>query len=210
MPSSNLVWEALASSKERVVSANRIRGLAARASLDGETAIRVLTRNGRLLPAFKGYYYAKTPDEILLHRVIGSLDLFAMAAHAKRIGSWYYGLHTALRLNGMTHEHRSEEFVVSDGFYRPKGVPIMGRRFTIHKWRPELARFGLRKKGNYFWSDPEKTILDFAYLDYFAALKGRPMEGTWREHVERADKTRLREYMAHYPEPVRALVEGEL
>jgi len=207
MDSFNLVWSAL-SSKGRVTDAKSIRSLAARAELNPDHTIRALRRENRIEPLFKGYYLVKKPDEVLLHRSPSVLDLFAFGAEAKGIGTWYFALDTALRLNGMSHEHSHVEHVVSDAFHRPTGVPIGGRRFVIHKWRPELARFGLRKHGRYFFSDPEKTVLDLAYADDAAMKHGKAPRFVWKEHVGKVDAGRLEAYAVHYPVSVRELVEA--
>jgi hypothetical protein len=210
MASPNLIWEALASANVRVVPKSRLSELAKRIDIKPDSAIRTLSNNRRIMPLFKGYYYLRTPDEILLHKEASPLDLFSLGAGAKDIGAWYFGFHTALRLNGMTHEHRTDEHVVSDSFYRPNGVPIAGRRFVVLKWRPEMARFGLVKRKGYFWSNPEKTVLDFAHADCSAEAKGRPKSNVWREHLASVDHAKLRGYLKHYPRATRALVEAAL
>ena len=210
MAESRLIWETLATSGADVVPKARIAEMARRIDLNPDATIRTLSENRRLLPLFKGYYYLCKPDEILLHKGLNPLELFARGAKAKGIGTWYYGLHTALRLNAMTHEYRTDENVISDSFHRPNGIPIAGRRFTIHKWRPEMARFGVVRKGDFFVSDPEKTVLDFAYLDHYAVAKGRAPIGTWREHLGNVDHAKLRDYLRNYPEGVRAMVEAAI
>src|SRR6266540_5552761 len=98
-----------------------------------------------------------------------------MAADRKGIGTWYYGLYSALRLNGMTHEERREEAVISDSFYRIHGVPIAGKRFVVYKWRPELVTFGLLSFVFYEYTTTEKTVLDFAYWDHWRVSRGSSM-----------------------------------
>ncbi len=210
MAESRLVWETLATGGVDVVPKARIAELARRIDLNPDATIRTLSENRRLLPLFKGFYYLCKPEEILLHKGFNPLNLFARGAKAKDIGTWYFGLHTALRLHGMGHEYRLDEHVISDAFYRPNGVPIAGRRFIIHKWRAEMGRFGVVRKGEYFVSDPEKTVLDFAYLDYYAMAKGRAPSGTWREHLESVRVDTLRSYLPNYPEAVRGMVEAAL
>ncbi len=210
MTESSLIWETLASRGEVVVPRTSISELTRRINLNADSTIRTLSKNRRLLPLFKGFYYCMNPNEILRHKEVSALDVFALGAKAKGIGSWYYGLHTALRLHGMSHEYRTSEDVISDSFYRPNGVAMAGRRFTILKWRPGMAKFGVRKRNDYLVSDPEKTVLDFAYLDHYAMAKGRAPSGTWREHVNAVDPGRLKNYLSHYPVNVRLMVEGAL
>ncbi len=209
METSATVWEVLARAKREVVTSHDLAELARRLDRKPEHVTRHLRREGYLLPLFKGYYYVCSAEEIRLREERRNpLELFALAARAKGIGSWYFGLHTALRLNGMTHEDRREETVVSDRFYRIRGVRIGARTFVIHKWAPELLTVGLIEKAPYCYSDPEKTVLDLAYLDYWRRRKGRPETRAWVEHSETVDTRRLRRYLTHYPEDVKAAVEA--
>lgn len=208
MTEARLIWETLSRERERVVPKRRIAELANRIDLNAASAIRTLSKTDRIVPLFKGFYYLREPNEILLHATTSPLDLFARGAKAKGIGSWYYGLDTALRLNGMTHEYRNDELVISDAFYRPNGITMAGRRFVILKWRPSLTRFGMKRKGNYFWSDPEKTVLDLAFHDYYSVSKGRPATGVWKEHLENVNHAVLESYLVNYPARVRAMIEG--
>jgi hypothetical protein len=209
--SSTSLWEVPIREGREVLTSEALSSMARRIGARPEHALRHLRREGYLLPLFRGYYYLRAPEELRLHTERHDpLDLFALAARAKGIGEWYFGLYTALRLNGMTHEDRREESVVSRSFYRIRGVPIGSRRFVIHKWRPELFGFGLERRGTYRVSDPEKTILDLAYLDHWAARKGRPPSRVWVEHLASTVARRVRRYLPHYPEEVRRTVEEHL
>lgn len=211
METSAAIWEVLARTKREIVTSRDLAELAHRLGRNPEHVVRHLRREGYLLPLFKGYYYVRGPEEIRLgEERRNPLELFALAADAKGIGSWYFGLHTALRLNGMTHEDRREEAVISDRFYRIHGVPIGLRRFVIHKWTPRLLAFGLLEKAPYRYSDPEKTVLDLVYLDHWNRKKGRAEARPWIDHVETVDVRRLRRHLAHYPEEVMEAVEAVL
>jgi hypothetical protein len=110
----------------------------------------------------------------------------------------------------MTHEHRRDEAVICDRLYRIGGVSIGKRRFVIHKWSPRLVSFGLLDGGRYRYSDPEKTVLDLAYLDFCHEVKGRAPSGLWREHIEGLDARKARRYAPAYPEKVALAMEGAL
>ena len=211
MESTASIWESLVRTKREIVTTEEVATLASRLGRRPEHAIRHLRRARYLAPLFKGYYYVRTPEELRLGDPrYNPLELFALAANRKGIGTWYYGLHTALRLNGMTHEVRRDETVISDSFYRIHGVPITARRFVIHKWRPELATFGLLDKGTYRYSDPEKTVLDLAYWDHWRATRGKPKTRAWVDHVANVRSEKLRKYLRHYPEDVARAAEGTL
>ncbi|MDG6898388.1 MAG: hypothetical protein JRN24_01485 [Nitrososphaerota archaeon] len=209
--SSAALWEVAAREGREVLASADLSAMADRVGARPEHALRHLRREHYLLPLFRGFYYVRTPEEVRLHTErYEPLELFALAARAKGIGEWYYGLETALRLNGLTHEDRREETVVSRSFYRIRGVPIGTRRFVVHKWDPALFRFGLVRRGSYRVSDPEKTVLDLAYLDHWRERKGHSPTRTWTEHVGSVDARKVRRYLPRYPEELRRIVEERL
>ncbi len=208
---STAIWEVLIREGREVLTSDELVKMARRLGARPESALRHLRREGYLLPLFRGYYYIRTAEELRLHTErYDPLELFALAARAKGIGDWYFGLSTALRLNGLTHEDRREESVVSRAFYRIHGVPIGSRRFVIHKWGAPLFGFGLLRRGSYRLSDPEKTVLDLAYLDYWAEMKKRGTNRVWLEHLGSVETRKLRDYLKHYPPRVKEMVEERL
>ena len=55
---------------------------------------------------FRGIFYVKSPEEIKLGRSrYNRLELVAKGLEIKGVKNWYFGLHTALKINGMTHEY---------------------------------------------------------------------------------------------------------
>ena len=208
---STALWEVPVREGREVLTSAELATMARRIGAKPEHALRHLRREGYLLPLFRGYYYVRTAEELRLHTERRDpRELFALAARAKGIGEWYFGLSTALRLNGLTHEDRREESVVSRAFYRIKGVPIGSRRFVIHKWGADLFGFGLLRRGSYRVSDPEKTVLDLAYLDYWTEKKEHGATRVWVEHLGSVDGRRLRGYLGHYPPGVKGMVEERL
>lgn len=208
MAPSTSLWEVPVREGRELLTSAELRKMARRIGARPEYALRHLRREGYLLPLFRGFYYVRTPEEVRLHTERHDpLELFVLAARAKGIREWYFGLTTALRLNGLTHEDRREETVVSRSLYRIHGVPIGSRRFVIHKWGPGLFGFGLERRGTYRVSDPEKTVLDLAYLDFWRAKKGHAPSRAWAEHLPSVDARKVCRYLPHYPEAVRRTVE---
>jgi hypothetical protein len=209
--SSTALWEVPAREGREVLTSADLAETARRIGARPTHALRHLRREGYLVPLFRGFYYVRTPEELRLRTErYDPLELFSLAARAKGIGEWYFGLTTALRLNGLTHEDRREETVVSRAIYRIHGVPIGSRRFVIHKWDKELFGFGLERRRTYFVSDPEKTVLDLAYLDYWRARKSHPAMRVWTEHLTSVNARKVRRYLPHYPAEMRRTVEGRL
>ena len=72
-------------------------------------------------------------------------------------------MYTALKLNNLTHAHSTVDYVVNDRILRVKPMTIAGYNFKFAKLKPSLFNFGIIGNGLKH-SDPEKTILDFAYV----------------------------------------------
>lgn len=211
MTSSAVAWESLFRADKTVVTSEEVHRAAERLGKDPAHTVRHLRREGYLLPLFKGYYYVRSPEEVTLGTArYNPLELFALAAEAKGIGAWYFGLHTALSLNGLTHEDRREETVISDHLYRINGVKVGAKRFVIHKWSEDLLGFGVTERGLVRFSDPEKTVLDFAYWDHWRTRKSHAPTCVWLDHIDGVDAELLREYLEHYPNMVREMVEGRV
>lgn len=211
MTSSAVAWESFARADKTVVTSDEIHEAAKRLGKDPQNTVRHLRREGYLVPLFKGYYYVRSPEELKLGDPrYNPLEFFALAANAKGIGTWYFGLHTALSLNGMTHEDRREETVISDDLYRINGVKIGTKRFVVRKWTSDLTRFGITERGLIRYSDPAKTVLDFAYLDHWNKRKGRAPTRAWVDHLAKVDSETLDSYLDRYPDPVCNAVEEHL
>jgi predicted transcriptional regulator of viral defense system len=200
MNASTLIWESLVRNNRDVVTTSELSELARRLNKNPRNSIDHLVRTGHLTPLFRGSYYVKDPTEIRLGIPRRShLELFAAAAKAKGLGRWYFGLYTALRLNGLTHEYRREETVICERLYRIEGVSIGGYRFVVRKWDPKIIRFGVSRKGGLPVSDREKTVLDLAYLDYWSTRRGHTASGEWRTYLDRIDGAKLRRYLERSP-----------
>lgn len=205
--SSIVLWETLVRKETEYVTTPELAALARKVGKEPRHAIDHLVRARRLEPLFKGAYYVRKPDELLLNiKSKNAFELFALATRAHDIGRWYFGLDTALRLNGMTHEHRTEEAVISENLYRIRGIEIGGVKFVIHKWAAELFGFGIIRLDGLPVSDPARTVVDLAYMDYWAERHGRTPTGEWREHLARVDESAFRSYVARAPKPLRGWV----
>src|SRR4030065_1195121 len=134
--------------------------------LDYTTIIRYFIAQGYLTRIFRGIFYVKPLDEIKLGRSKYSyLELVAKGLELKNVRKWYFGLHTALKLNNMTHEYFAVEDVVNDTLFRANQINIAGYKFKFTKLSPSLVSFGIKNKDEIVrYSDPEKTVLDFIYI----------------------------------------------
>lgn len=207
MKSSTLVWESLVRNDRELVTTPELNELALRLGRNPRNVIDHLVRIGYLAPLFRGSYYVRYPTEIRLGVPRRNhLELFAVAAEAKGLGRWYFGLYTALRLNGLTHEYRREETVISERLYRIEGVNIAGRRFVVRRWDSKVIKFGILRMGGLPVSDREKTVLDLAYLDYWSERRGHATSGEWRTHLDRIESAKLHRYLERFPDYFRKWV----
>lgn len=209
--SSAVIWEALIRKNKAVVTTDELSSLARRVSMNPRHAIDHLVRADRLEPLFKGTYYVRRPEEILLNvQSKNELELFALAARAKDIGRWYFGLHTALKMHGLTHEWRSDVEVISERIYRIRGIDIAGTHFVIHKWAPSLFGYGITRVRGLPVSDPARTVMDLAYSDYWAKRKRKNPTGEWRTYLDRVDRELFRHHLDRAPRPFRRWVESSI
>lgn len=160
---------------------------------------------GYLVRVLRGVYYVKTLEEYKLGRTPDPMKLIALAMGKMGI-KWYFGLYTALRLNGVTYEYYSRLFMVTPVISRPRPVKVLGESVQFVKLKEDLLTFGIVTKGRYRYSDLEKTLLDFIYLKRYN--RKIDAESVVKEYLPRADLTKLLEYSKAYPRSVRREVEA--
>lgn len=176
--------------------------------LDYTAAVRYLTTHGHLVRIFRGIFYVKPVEEEELGKPRHTyLELVAKGLELKGVENWYYGLYTALKLNNMTHEHFTVDYVISDTMFRAKPINIAGYRFRFLKLAPRLLRFGIKEEGIRY-SDPEKTVLDFIYTWRYNGVPKEKILLDVREWMSAVSSDRIDEYSGHYPRTVRGIVEA--
>ena len=176
--------------------------------LKHESVIHYLLKRKHLVRIFKGIYYIKSLEEFELGKTkYNHLELVAKGLELKGVKNWYFGLHTALKHNNMTHEYFTIDEVISDSIFRANPVNIVGYKFKFIKLTPPLIKFGIKSKGLLRYSDPEKTILDFVYL---SLQEGTPSNrismdvGDWAKDIS---ENKLNKYVIKYPKTVAKTVE---
>lgn len=176
--------------------------------LKHESVIRYLLKRKHIVRIFKGIYYIKSLEEFELGKTkYNHLELVAKGLELKGVKNWYFGLHTALKHNNMTHEYFTIDEVISDSIFRANPVNIVGYKFKFIKLAHPLIKFGIKSKGLLRYSDPEKTILDFVYL---SLQEGTPSNrismdvGDWAKDIS---ENKLNKYVIKYPKTVAKTVE---
>jgi predicted transcriptional regulator of viral defense system len=172
------------------------------------SAVRYFIKKRYIVRIFRGVFYLKSLEELKLGRSRYShLELVSKGLEIKGIKNWYFGLHSALKLNNMTHEHFSIEEVVSDSIFRRKPVSIAGYSFRFVKLSSRLLGFGVVDEGGIRHSDPEKTILDFVYVWRYNGIPSGKIISDASEWSRGTSRARLLEYARNYPQTVLATIE---
>ncbi len=176
--------------------------------LDYDIAIRHLVPRGYLVRILRGIFYVKSLEELELARPrYNHLELVARGLELKGVSNWYFGLHTALKLNNMTHEAFAVEDVISDKLFRANPFKIAGYKFKFSRLSPSLLDFGIRKGENGVrYSDPEKTILDFIYIWRYNGVPEDKIAADvsgWAKNVAK----KMRSYARKYPNTVAEIAE---
>jgi predicted transcriptional regulator of viral defense system len=191
------------------VTSNELKAYCRSMKLDYATVVRYFSSRGYVVRVFRGIFYVKSVEEFELGRTkYNHLQLVAKGLELKKVSKWYFGLHTALKLNNMTHEHFAVEDVVSDSLFRANPTTIAGYKFKFVKLSPSLVGFGVRKSDNGIpCSDPEKTVLDFIYIWRYNGIPEDKIIADVSEWARRASRKTLRSYSRKYPKTVADIAE---
>ncbi len=142
--------------------------LATKYKFDKDTLRRVMLNKDYLITIFRGVYYLKSYEEKKLNSLKYSpYELLALGLEKKGI-KWYFGLNTALKFLGLTHEVFPVNIIINNKFNRTKPMKIAGSSFFFIKLKPDLF-FEIKEtktKNNIclYYSRLEKTLLDMIYL----------------------------------------------
>lgn len=189
------------------IKADEIKGYCKDFKLDYYNTIRNLTARRYLVRIFRGVFYVRSFDEVKMGSMKYShLELVSKGMELKGISNWYFGLSTALKLNNITHEHFTVDFVVSDTIFRSKPINIVGYKFRFVKLKNSLFDFGL-KVNKYRYSDLERTILDFIYLWRFRSIPEEKIVIDLEGYMENVSKNKIKKYSVHYPNTVKKTLE---
>ncbi|MDE1811028.1 MAG: hypothetical protein KGH66_03235, partial [Candidatus Micrarchaeota archaeon] len=164
-----------------------------------------------LVRIFNGIFHLRGIDEMKLGAEHYSyMELVAKGLELKGVKEWYLGLHSALKLNNMTHESFGIDEIMSASVFRAKPVRIDGHGFRFHKVSKRLLGFGIVKEGGIMYSDREKTILDFMYLWRYRGMDEETILAGVSEWAKGTNKDVMRRYAKRYPKAVAEMVERGL
>jgi len=156
---------------------------------------------GYLVRILRGLYYVKTIEEFKLRKSIDVRSMISLGMEKLKI-HWYFGLNTALKLNGLTHEFFRTTFVINDSIYRPKEIKIAGEEVKFLKLRDNLLGFGVIAEKGIKFSDPEKTILDLVYVFKYRGVAEDRIIVMIDDYSKGLDREKLKTYLKHYTKTV--------
>jgi len=190
--------------RKEFVTAEELKRYCKTMKLNYEMVVRYFGMRAYLVRIFRGVFYVKSLEELKLGRnKYNHLELVAKGLELKHVKNWYFGLHTALKLNNMTHETFAVEDVVNDKLFRANPIAIAGYKFKFSRLSPSLLGFGIRKAGNGVrYSDPEKTLLDFIYLWRYNGIPEEKIVADVSGWTKGASKEKLMAYAKKYPKTV--------
>ena len=194
--------------KENFISDSELKEICARLKLDYKDGLSYLFGNKYLERIVRGFFYIPSTNERKLKT--GGPTLFEAILKAmeyKKVKNWYFGLETAIKLNNITHEFFTIDYVVSDTIYRSKPFKILGRKVKFVKLNKNLFGFGVKKEGNVVFSDLEKTLLDLIHLRIYFGKTEEAIVDELIEWAEEADKKKLKKYAEHYSSKVGKIAE---
>ena len=190
--------------KKQFVTAEELERYCKSLRMDYAAVVSYFVKRKYFVRILRGIFYVKSLEEAKLGRSrYNHLELVARGMELKNVKRWYFGLHTALKLNNMTHETFAVEDVVNDRLFRANPIAIAGYKFKFSRLSPSLLGFGIRKAGNGVrYSDPEKTLLDFIYLWRYNGIPQEKIVADVSGWEKGASKEKLRAYAKKYPKTV--------
>src|SRR4030042_5011625 len=164
----NKIDTILREAKGKILARKDFDSLATKYNFDKDTLRRVMLNKGYLITIFRGVYYLKGYEEKKLNYLrYSAYELLSLGLEKKGI-KWYFGLNTALKFLGLTHEVFPINIVINDKFNRTKPMKIAGSSFFFMKLKPSLF-FDIKETKtenniSLYYSRLEKTLLDMIYL----------------------------------------------
>ena len=195
---------------KKIVTSNILRNYCKKLNISYNDTIRYLIRYKYLYRIFRGIFYVPNIEERKFKRLeINYLDAIVEALKIKGVKNWYFGLNTALKLNAITHEFYTLDYVINDTIFRAKPITILGHKIKFIKLKKELFSFGITKNKINF-SDMEKTVLDIVYLSFYDGLNDNEVKIKIADIMKKCSKSKILKYASHYNKNTYKFVEDTL
>ena len=207
----SLIWKKLLLEGKRTTTSEEIRLLAKKIGRDGWRSVKYLQSQGYITRILKGHFYVRSLEERERRGYDHSFyEIVAMALKEKGVKHWYFGLETALKMNNMTHEYFTIDHVLTDSYRTTKVIRICNTGFKFIKRSKKHFRDGIIKKNMIRYSDPEKTVLDLAHIEFLKDKETENYLSHIREYKDKIDVGLITIYLYSYPQMFRVGVEGAL
>jgi len=204
----NVLLRKLRMDRREFVTSKELKAYCKSMKLDYDTIVRYFAARGYIVRIFRGIFYVKSVEEFELGKSkYNHLELVAKGLELKKVSNWYFGLHSALKLNNMTHEHFAIEEVISDIIFRANPITIAGYKFKFLKLSSSLLGFGIKKGNGIRFSDPEKTILDLIYVWRYNGVPDEKIVADVSEWAKNISKEKTKSYAKKYPHTVAEMAE---
>jgi len=171
-------------------------------------SIRYLMSRGYIVRIFRGIFYVRDLNELKLGSERYSYtELVAKGMDLKNVKAWYFGLHSALKFNNMTHENFGIDEIMSSSLFRSNAVKIAGHSFKFYKISSKLLNFGIVNSNNIRYSDKEKTILDFMYIWRYNGVPDDKILADISEWSKGIDRKKLKTYAVNYTKSIAKMMD---
>ncbi|MFT4312437.1 MAG: type IV toxin-antitoxin system AbiEi family antitoxin domain-containing protein [Candidatus Woesearchaeota archaeon] len=173
-------------------------------------AISYLLNNGYIERIMRGIFYIRTLDEKKENvSRISFYEAIAKAMKRKKVTKWYFGLESALALNAMTHETFLLHTIINNKIKTNRPIKILGHKVTLRKLAGVEYSFGILSKKTvsgvtYFYSDPERTVLDFVYLGKYNGKAKKEISYDISQY--KTNSFVLHEHSTKYPKTVKEII----
>ena len=185
----------------KAVTKSEITEACKRFNADPDSTINFMISYGYFVRIIRELYYVKTLEEFELRKSSDVYKIVSLGLNKLKL-NWYFGLYTALRLNGLTHEFYDTVFILNDNIYRAKEIKIAGNRVKFIKVTGKLVNFGIVTEGEKRFSDAEKTILDLIYISRYRSLPEGRITAMIEEYEKKVRADKILEYLRFYPKAV--------
>lgn len=208
-----LIWQKLLIDGSKFVTSDAIGVMAEKFGKDEERSLRYLQEHGYVLRVLRGIFYVMSPEEIEGgYRKYSIYEMVSEALRFKGVKNWYFGLETALKMNRMTHEFFTVDYVITDSFRTTKTIGILDSRFVFTSWKTGNgpAPWKLKRITDHgcalFHSDKERTVLDLSYRSYLRKESLERTIGPIIEFEDQINKDRVKGYLTSYPPKFRETI----
>lgn len=207
----SLIWKRLLVEQKKMVTTSQIEELALKLGKNKKRAVYYLQEEGYIARVLRGIFYVKSLEERQNNALNNSLyTIVAWALEIKKIKNWYFALETALKLNNLTYEYYTVDYVFTDSYRTTKKISIMKNKFQFLKRSKKYFKKGILEKNGIRYSTPEKTVLDLSYHRFLKTKNEGFFLSPLMEYKTKIDVDKIEGLLDLYPCSFQKKVEALL